>query len=90
LDRLFDPFVRTREKRRWNFEAEPFGRPLIDREIEFCWYLDRKVGWLGAAQDSVRVDRYSSRTFGPYVINSPFWANGDQPDTEGSLASNAN
>ena len=52
---LFDHLVRAREKRRWNFEAEPLGRLLIDRQIKFGWHLDRKIGLLGATEDLVRV-----------------------------------
>ena len=42
---LFDHFAGAGEERGWHREAERFGSPEIDNELEFNWLHNRQLSW---------------------------------------------
>ena len=54
---LFDHLIGAREQRRWHSHAECLGGLQVDNERELRRLLDRKVGGLGAFENTIDIGR---------------------------------
>jgi hypothetical protein len=51
----FDHLVGAGEKRRWDLQAQFFGRWLVNHQFELRGGLNRKIGWTGPSHYSVDI-----------------------------------